>query len=114
MIKLRGALGTLLLAALVASPALTFAQPYGQNYNNNGNYNNQHGSRQISGIIQSVQGSSFTLDNGRTVFLKQGTIINPSGWRLKAGQQVNVTGWRAGNGAINATEVDIVRHRYRM
>src|ERR1700693_2379184 len=116
MIKLRGALGTLLLAALVASPALTLAQPYGNN--GNGNYNNNNyngrGPRQITGIIQSVQGSSFTLDSGRTVFLKQGTVINPTGRHLRAGMRVNVTGVRAGNGAINATEVDILRQNNRL
>jgi hypothetical protein len=112
--KLRDTLGTLLLAALVASPALALAQGYGPNsYYGNGYYD-RGAQRQLSGIIQSVQGSSFTLDDGRTVFLRQGTVINPTGWRLRPGMRVNVTGFRAGNGAINANEVDIVRRRDRM
>jgi len=106
-------LGALALAALISAPSLAVAQPYG-NYGNNGNGSGNNRSGQVTGIIQSVQGSSFTLDSGRTVFLKRGTIISPQGRRLRSGMQVNVTGVRAGNGSINATEVDIVRSNYRM
>jgi Domain of unknown function (DUF5666) len=103
-------LGALVLAALIAAPSLAVAQPYGNNGNGSGN---NRFSGQVTGIIQSVQGSSFTLDDGRTVFLTQGTVLNPTGLRLRSGMQVTVTGVRAGNGAINASEVDITR-RNRM
>jgi len=113
-------IGALVLAALIAAPSLAVADPNGNNgYGNNNNGYNGNGSGrgrfngQVTGIIQSVQGSSFTLDSGRTVFLKQGTVINPRGWHLRSGMQVTVTGVRAGNGAINASEVDITR-RNRM
>jgi Domain of unknown function (DUF5666) len=112
-------LGALVLAALIAAPSLAVADPNGNNGYNGNNNNNGNGSGrarfngQVTGIIQSVQGSSFTLDSGRTVFLKQGTVINPRGWHLRSGMQVTVTGVRAGNGAINASEVDITR-RNRM
>ena len=112
-------LGALVLAALIAAPSLAVADPNGNNgYGNNNNNGNGSGrarfNGQVTGIIQSVQGSSFTLDSGRTVFLKQGTVINPRGWHLRSGMQVTVTGVRAGNGAINASEVDIVRRNYQM
>jgi hypothetical protein len=67
--------------------------------------------RQTSGRIRSVQGSSFTMDNGRTVFLKNGTVINPRGVRLQAGQFVNVRGESAGDHNINAQVVDVSRYR---
>ena len=97
-------IGALALAALISAPSLAVAQPYG-NYGNNGNGSGNSRSGQVTGIIQSVQGSSFTLDNGRTVFLTQGTVLSPTGLRLQSGMQVTVTGVWAGNGAINASEV---------
>src|ERR1700680_832625 len=97
-------LGALVLAALISAPSLAVAQPYG-NYGNNGNGSGNNRSGQVTGIIQSVQGSSFTLDNGRTVFLTQGTVLSPTGLRLQSGMQVTVTGVWPGNGAINASEV---------
>ena len=111
-------LGALVLAALIAAPSLAVADlDNGYNGNNNNNGNGSGRARfngQVTGIIQSVQGSSFTLDSGRTVFLKQGTVINPRGAHLRSGMQVTVTGVRAGNGAINASEVDITRRARRM
>jgi hypothetical protein len=98
--------GAFVLAALVALPGLAVAQGY------------QQGPpppppHSYAGIIQSVQGSSFTLNTGRTVFMHQGTVIRPTGIRLRPGMHVTVYGPRAGNGAINANEVDVIRHYYR-
>lgn len=98
--------GALVLAALIALPGLAVAQGY------------QQGPppppppHSYTGIIQSVQGSSFTLNNGRTIFMHQGTVINPTGIRLKPGMQVTVYGPHAGNGAVNANEVDVIRRHY--
>ena len=67
---------------------------------------------QLTGVIQSVQGSSFTLQSGETVFMHQGTVINPNGIRLQPGMRVSVSGPRGGHRAINANEIDVARrHR---
>jgi hypothetical protein len=92
------------LAASIATPLAASAQPYG-----GGMMMHHGGSRTTTGRIVSVQGSSFTLDSGRTVFLKSGTQIN--GGRLHAGAFVTVTGFGAGNHNINATAVNIM-HRH--
>jgi len=91
--------GVFLLAALIASPGLAVAQG---------------GPHQLTGVIQSVQGSSFTLAGGRTVFLHKGTIIRPTGIKLQPGMQVTVTGALAhtGHGAFNADEVDVARRHH--
>jgi hypothetical protein len=82
---------------LVAVPAIGFAQGYGPN----------NGYSQYSGVISSIQGSALMLQNGKTVFLKNGTVIKPSGTHLQSGMRILVTGTRAGNGNINAGEIDI-------
>ena len=98
--------GAFVLAALIALPGLAAAQPYQQGPPPPPRHS-------YTGVIQSVQGSSFTLDNGRTVFMHQGTVIQPTGIRLRPGMQVTVYGHRAGNGAVNANEVDVIRHYRR-
>jgi len=81
----------------------------GYNGNNNGNNNNNNGSyNQYSAVISSVQGSAIALQNGYTVFLKNGTVINPSGTRLMPGMRISISGTSAGNGNINASQVDVV------
>ncbi len=107
--NLRSFFGALALGALIAAPSFAAADPYNGNGNN---WNIAAGTRQITGIIQSVQGSSLTLEGGRTVFLHQGTVIRPTGLRLKAGMQVSVTGVRSGHLRFNADEVDVTRHRH--
>jgi hypothetical protein len=93
------------LAASLVTPLAASAQPYG------GGMMMHHGDgRSASGRIASVQGSSFTLDNGRTVFLKNGTQIN--GGHLHPGAFVNVSGFGAGNHNINATVVTIIHHHH--
>ncbi|MBV8600875.1 MAG: hypothetical protein JO359_04840 [Candidatus Eremiobacteraeota bacterium] len=69
-------------------------------------YNNGN-SINTGGVVASTQGSSLTLQNGVTVFLHQGTVINPTGTTLQPGMQVRVLGGPGGNNAINANEVDI-------
>ena len=59
------------------------------------------------GVISTVQGSSFTLRNGTTVFLHQGTVINPTGANLEPNEVVTIIGSYDGAGRINADEVDI-------
>jgi hypothetical protein len=91
------------LGAAALTPLAASAQMYG------GGMMMHHGNqRHAMGRIASVQGSSFTLDNGRTVFLKSGTQING---RLHAGEMVQVSGTGAGDRNINAQTVTIVRHR---
>jgi hypothetical protein len=99
-------LHTLALALVAAflPPLAAPAQPNGMGMMDAGH----HG---FFGRIASVNGSSFTLEDGRTVFLKQGTVINPTGRRLHAGQRVVVHGYPAGNGSINARVVNIVPRR---
>jgi len=92
------------LAASLVTPLAASAQPYG------GGMMMHHDSHRTATVrIASVQGSSFTLDNGRTVFLKQGTQIN--GGHIHPGAFVNVTGSGAGNHNINAAVVTIM-HRH--
>lgn len=70
----------------------------------NGGYGN--GSR-LSGVIASVNGGSLKLQNGRTVFLKDTTSINPSGRSLQSGERITVYGLNAGDGNINAQSITI-------
>ena len=93
------ALGALTAALAIGSPTLVSAQQYG-GYNNGGN-------RSTSGTIASVNGSNITLRDGRQIFLKNGTVIQPTGQRLQVGQQISVQGNPGGNGAINATNVAV-------
>jgi len=93
-------LGLLLTFATAALPVAVSAQVWPWNYNAN------NGARQ-SGVISSTQGSSFTLSNGQTVFMHQGTVINPTGTTLAPGMRVNILGGYGGNNAINANEVDV-------
>jgi len=77
-----------------------------QNYPSNYNYNN-NGSRETSGTIAVVNGTNIKLQDGRNIFLKNGTAINPTGTTLRPGMQIYVWGERGGNGAINATRIDV-------
>ncbi len=89
-----------LALAAASAPLAGSAQPYNS-------YHWNHGTRSASDRISSVNGSSFTLRDGQTVFLHQGTIINPTGLTLQPGMMVAVNGSPAGNGNINADEVDL-------
>jgi hypothetical protein len=77
---------------------------------NNGGYNNgsnNNGTLRDQGVISQVNGTNIILQDGRSVFLHQGTVINPRGTSLQAGQRVYVSGSPGGNGSINANEVDV-------
>src|SRR5579862_9336390 len=60
-----------------------------------------------TGTVASVQGSSFTLNNGTTVFMHQGTVINPTGSSLEPGMRVVIRGDYDGRRRLNADEVDL-------
>jgi hypothetical protein len=105
----RSLFSALILATLVTAPVLAVAQPYG---NNGYNGNNGAVSRQVTGTIVSVQGSSLTLDGGRTIFLHQGTVINPSGTRLAAGMQISVNGSSSDRLTLNADQINITGNAY--
>ena len=96
--KLRAFICGLALAAIVAPLAASAQVPYGWQTS----YNQSSG-----GTIASVNGTSFTLQNGTTVFLHQGTVINPRGTTLQPGMRVRIFGSSDGYGRINATEVDV-------
>lgn len=59
------------------------------------------------GTIQSVQGSSLTLTDGRTVFLHDGTVIHPRGTTLAPGMRIAVRGDRSGHRRFNASVVNV-------
>jgi hypothetical protein len=84
-----------LIAGLAATPLATLAQGW-------------HPVDRMA-VIASVQGSSLTLDNGATVFLRNGTVILPTGWRLHAGQRIHLIGQGNGHHRINADRIVIMR-----
>jgi len=98
------AIASIALGLSLASPLAASAQMY---------HHMGHGHMHVQGRIASLQGSDLTLDNGATVFLKPGTVINtPNGkGRLHAGEFVTVDGFRSGDRNINATEVDVRSRR---
>jgi multidrug efflux pump subunit AcrA (membrane-fusion protein) len=74
---------------------------------NNGSNSNFNRNRQYSGVISSVSNGALTMQDGRTVFLHNGTVINPTGTRLRRGMRITVSGSSSGNGNVNAREVDV-------
>lgn len=108
-----------LLAPLGASAQYNGSNGYNGNYQGQGQWRHRdRGAR--SGVISSVNGSSFTLQNGTTVFMRQGTVINPTGTTLQPGMRVRISGTRDGQGRINASQVSVMgqgtngqyRHRH--
>jgi hypothetical protein len=59
-----------------------------------------------AGVVASVQGSSLTLQDGRHVFLHQGTVINPTGLTLAPGMHITIRGTRDGYKRFNANVID--------
>jgi hypothetical protein len=107
--NIRGiAAGFLIAASTLSIPVMASAQPYGAAP---GNFVRGERFTRREGVIASVQGSSVTLQDGRTLFLRQGTVINPTGRNLRAGQRITFSGQRDGRGRINATEIDVMRRR---
>jgi len=96
----RTTLATFALGAILAcAPAIAGAQDMGMMP-----MNARHAEL---GTIASVQGSSLTLGDGRTVFLHHGTVIHPTGTTLQAGMRIAITGDRAGRGRFNASLIDV-------
>jgi hypothetical protein len=90
----------LLTVALFAAPTAGFAQANG------------YGVGQYRGTISSVKGGAVTLNDGRTVFLQNGTVINPTGIELQPGMRISIMGSPAGNGNVNAGQIDVAGNRY--
>jgi hypothetical protein len=59
-----------------------------------------------AGRIRSVHGSSLTLEDGRVVFLHEGTVINPTGTTLRRGMEITIRGNRDGYKRFNASVID--------
>ncbi len=72
-----------------------------------GYYRSHNGFTHRPGHIASVNGSSFTLDDGTVIFEHRGTVINPTGIRLHPGQRVYIDGFRDGRGRINADTINV-------
>jgi hypothetical protein len=75
-----------------------------------GYYRSHNGFTRRPGHIVSVNGSSFTLGDGTTIFEHQGTVILPTGIILHRGMNVYIDGFRDGRGRINADRI-VVRRR---
>ncbi|HMD02954.1 MAG TPA: hypothetical protein VKG44_08305 [Candidatus Baltobacteraceae bacterium] len=104
--------GFVLFAAIAVAPCVALAQGYngqnnGQGYNGQSNGGYQNGGYSTSGVIAVVNGTNIKLQDGRNIFLKNGTVINPTGTRLVPGMRIYVQGWHGGNGAINASNIQV-------
>ncbi|HXP94601.1 MAG TPA: hypothetical protein VN905_14100 [Candidatus Binatia bacterium] len=92
--------GLALAAAVSLLPAMASAQDRPWNHESS-----------LSGTVSSFGGFNMSLEDGRPVYLHQGTIINPTGTTLGPGMNVVVYGTRNRDGSINADEIDV--HGYR-
>jgi hypothetical protein len=92
-------------AALAVAPLAASAQPYGGFHGGPAMGFHHNGSMEVTARISSIQGSSITLDNGRTVFLNH-TQVNG---RLHRGARIDVVGTRAGDHNINAQTITVIR-----
>lgn len=64
------------------------------------------------GIISSITGNVIKFDNGMTVRMREGTIIEPTGAPLYPGMHVRVKGVRDAHGVIIAHIIDKVGARH--
>ena len=72
----------------------------------------QNGTHAVrTSIVSGVYANNITLDNGMTVRMHHGTIINPRGVTLYPGMRVRVTGWRQDHTHFTADVVDLVHNR---
>lgn len=96
------------LLATLMGPALALTLPFAASAQNG-----QHASR--VGFITDVNANRIMLDNGMTIFLHEGTIINPTGVTLYPGMRVRVIGMRQSHWRLDAHEVDLMgaRGQYR-
>jgi hypothetical protein len=100
----RSILATFALGAILAcAPAVAGAQGMGMS----GGMMPMGTRHAELGTIASVQGSSLTMGDGRTVFLHQGTVIHPTGTTLQPGMRIAITGDRSGRGRFNAGLIDV-------
>ena len=113
----RNALSAALLAGTVALQplaALADNDDWGNRGGNapghNGYDGNPYGgyrSVRATGTVAEVERTSLRLDDGRAIFLHQGTVINPTGTTLRPGMRVSISGSPGGRDAINADEIDV-------
>ncbi|HEY1726985.1 MAG TPA: hypothetical protein VGG22_01235 [Candidatus Baltobacteraceae bacterium] len=89
-----------LIATLMGS-ALTLMMPFVASAQNG-----QYASR--VGLITDVQANQVTLDNGMTVYLHEGTVINPTGVTLYRGMRVRVFGTRYSHWHLDARRVQLI------
>jgi hypothetical protein len=92
-----------LIAALMGS-ALALMTPLGASAQNS-----RYASR--VGLITDVTANQFTLDNGMTVYLHEGTVINPTGVTLYRGMRVRAIGVRQSHWRLDAHQVDLMGAR---
>src|SRR5579875_3958017 len=57
--------------------------------------------------VATHHGPVFTLDDGQSVRMHRGTVINPTGTTLQPGMRVTIFGHVTENGRIIADEVDV-------
>ncbi|MGA3038359.1 MAG: DUF5666 domain-containing protein [Vulcanimicrobiaceae bacterium] len=60
-----------------------------------------------NGTIATRDGSSFTMDNGVTVFMHTGTVINPTGTDLQPGMNIAIVGHYNGDGTMSADTINV-------
>lgn len=92
-----------LIATLMGS-ALTVMMPFAASAQNG-----QYASR--VGLITDVQDTQVTLDSGMTIYLHEGTVINPTGVKLYRGMRVRVYGMRQSHYRLDAHRVDLIDAR---
>jgi hypothetical protein len=93
----------LALIALMGS-ALAITMPFAASAQNG-----QYAAR--VGLITDVQANQITLDSGMTVYLHEGTIINPTGVTLYRGMRVRATGMRQSHYRLDARQIDLMGPR---
>jgi hypothetical protein len=91
------------MATLLGS-ALTLMMPFAASAQNG-----QPASR--IGLITDVQANQVTLDSGMTVYLHEGTIINPTGVTLYRGMRVRAIGMRQSHRHLDARRIDLINAR---
>lgn len=100
----------LLTAAIAAAPLAALADgTWGQggHFDSAGHYGNAVA--RAGGTIAEVRGGMLRLQDGRPIFLRRGTVINPTGIDLRPGMRITVRGEPGGNGAINAEVIEVER-----
>jgi len=92
-----------LIATLIGS-ALAITMPFAASAQNG-----QYAAR--VGLVTDVQANQVTLDNGMTVYLHEGTIINPTGVTLYRGMRIRAMGMRQSHWRLDARRIDLMGPR---